>query len=119
MPHVSGTGPTLGTKRLWMSEYGDNDGSGMALAQTIIEDLTYLKPTAWIYWQPAEPSSTWGLVNGNYGSIRTLSEPGRGAPTWVYDKYYVMAQFTRFLRPGYKILGSTDHNTVACLRCIG
>jgi galactan endo-1,6-beta-galactosidase len=103
----------LGKKRLWMSEYGDNDGSGMALAQTIMEDMTYLKPTAWIYWQPAEPSSTWGLVNGDYGNIRTLSEPARGTPTWVYYKYYVMAQFTRFLRPGYKILGNTDHNTIA------
>lgn len=103
----------LGDRRLWMSEYGDNEGSGMTLAQTILEDLTYLKPTAWIYWQPVEPSSAWGLVNGDYAEISTLSDPARGTPKWVYYKYYVMAQFTRFLRPGYRILGSSDHNTIA------
>jgi hypothetical protein len=30
-----------------------------------------------------------------------------------------MAQFTRFLRPGYKILGNTDHNTVAAYDAAG
>lgn len=47
----------LGSKRLWMSEHGDNDGDGSTLAQTITEDLTHLKPTAWIYRSPAEASS--------------------------------------------------------------
>ena len=109
----------LGKRRLWMSEYGDNEGSGMTLAQTILEDLTYLRPTAWIYWQPVEPSSAWGLVNGDYAGITTLSDPARGTPKWVYDKYYVMAQFTRFLRPGYKILGSSDRNMVVAYDAAG
>ena len=101
---------TVKGKPLWMSEYGDGDGSGMVLAQTITEDLTYLQPTAWIYWQPVEPYSAWGLVNGHYAD--SPSQPDRGAPAWVYTKYYVMAQFTRFLRPGNILLGSNDHNSV-------
>ncbi len=101
---------SVGTKRLWMSEYGDGDGSGMSLAQTVMEDLTFLRPTAWVYWQPVEPYSGWGLVNGDYANSATA--PNRAQPTWVYTKYYVMAQYTRYLREGYRIIGSNDDNTV-------
>ena len=94
-----------------MSEYGDKDGSGMTLAQTITEDVAYLRPAAWIYWQPLEPFSAWGLVNGAYDESAT--QANRGEPKWVYYKYYVMAQFTRFVRPGDKLIGSGDHNTIA------
>jgi galactan endo-1,6-beta-galactosidase len=101
----------VGNKRLWMSEYGDNDGSGMALAQTIAEDLVYLRPAAWIYWQAVEPTSAWGFVNANYPSA--ADGPDRGAPKWIYTKYYVMAQFTRYLRPGQHLFATSDANTVA------
>lgn len=99
-------------KRLWMSEYGDGDGSGMTLARTITEDLNYLRPTAWIYWQPVEPYSAWGFVNAAYGDAADEKSSTRGEPLWVYYKYYVFAQFSRFLRPGYKIIGSSDANSV-------
>ena len=99
-------------KRLWMSEYGDGDGSGMTLARTITEDLNYLRPTAWIYWQPVEPYSAWGFVNAAYGDPADEKSSTRGEPLWVYYKYYVFAQFSRFLRPGYKIIGSSDANSI-------
>lgn len=102
----------VGSKRLWMSEYGDGEGSGMTLARTITEDLNHLRPTAWVYWQPVEPYSAWGLVNGAYGSASDETSPTRGQPLWVYTKYYVLAQFSRFLRPGYQVVGSSDGNTV-------
>lgn len=102
----------VGGKRLWMSEYGDGDGSGMTLARTITEDLNHLRPSAWIYWQPVEPYSAWGLVNGAYGNASDEKSSTRGEPLWIYYKYYVFAQFSRFLRPGYKLLGSSDGNTV-------
>lgn len=101
---------SVGQKRLWMSEYGDPDGSGMSLAQTIMEDLNYLRPSAWIYWQPVEPYSGWGFVNGNYANTPTGAD--RAKPTWIYYKYYVMAQFSRYLRPGFRIIGSNDNNSV-------
>jgi galactan endo-1,6-beta-galactosidase len=97
-----------------MSEYGDPDGSGMALAQSITEDLTYLRPTAWLYWQPAEPSSGWGLVNAAYAE--SADQADRAAPTWVYTKYHVFAQFTRFIRPGALLLENDDHNSIAALQ---
>jgi galactan endo-1,6-beta-galactosidase len=99
-------------KPLWMSEYGDNDSSGLALAQSIMEDLNHLHPTAWVYWQPVEAGrSGWGLVNAHFGP-----EPGdasAGQPTRVNGKYYVLAHFSRFLRPGLTVLGSNDDNSVA------
>lgn len=108
---------SAGTKRIWMSEYGDNDGSGMELARTITEDIYYLRPNAWIYWQPVEPHSAWGLVNANYATAEDIEE--RGKPKWVYRKYYVFAQFTRFLREGYLLIGSDDHNSIVAYDTVG
>ena len=102
---------TVGKTPLWQSEFGDPDGGGMAFAQQITEDINFLRPEAWIYWQAAEPSSGWGLVNGAFGG--ELTAPDRAKPTWVYTKYLVMAQFTRFLRPGDQVIGTDDHNTIA------
>lgn len=108
---------TVGDKRIWLTEYGDGDGSGLALAQSIIADINELRATAWMYWQPSEPYSAWGLVNGRYAGNdpegRDLeTSPRRGEPYWVYTKYHVFAQFTRFLRPGYRLIGSTDGRSV-------
>jgi galactan endo-1,6-beta-galactosidase len=97
-------------KRLWASEFGNNDGGGMVLAQTIVEDINFLRPTAWVYWQVLEPASAWGLVNGNFA--KDAADPNTGAPTWAYYTHYFMAQFTRFLRPGQQVLGSSDNNSI-------
>jgi galactan endo-1,6-beta-galactosidase len=103
---------TVGNKPIWMSEYGDNDGDGMVLAQTITEDLNHLKPSGWIYWQPVEAGGSWGLVNGQFGSASDENSDTRAKPSWIYYKYYAFAQFTRFLRPGYSVLGSSDNNSI-------
>ncbi len=100
----------VGDKTLWMSEVGDNEGGGMKMAQTIFEDINFLRPTAWVYWQPLEPASPWGLVNAEFG--KDANDPETGKPKWVYTKYYVMAQLSRFLRPGMELIGSNDHNSI-------
>lgn len=100
-----------GNKRLWASEFCDDDATGMALAQTITEDLNWLRSSAWIYWQPVEPYSPWGFLNADYKHSPEKTE--RGKPLRVYTKYYVFAQFTRFLRPGYHLIGSNDLNSIA------
>lgn len=101
---------SVGSKRLWANEFGDNDAGGMKLVQTIMEDLTYLRPTAWLYWQPLEPASPWGLVNGY--QLTTADPPESGKPTQYYTKYFAFAQFTRFLKQGAQVIGSNDPNTV-------
>ena len=101
---------SVGKTRLWADEFGDNEGGGMKLAQTIMEDINFLRPTAWIYWQALEPASAWGLVNSE--EAKTAADLESGKPKWAYTKFYALGQFTRFLRPGMEILGSDDHNSI-------
>ncbi len=90
-------------KRLWNSEYGESDATGMSLASNLHLDFTWLHPTAWCYWQPFD-SGGWGLIQSNPGD------------NWIGNsnpKYHVLAQYTRHIRPGMTILGTGDNNTVA------
>ncbi|PNP46181.1 hypothetical protein TGAMA5MH_02216 [Trichoderma gamsii] len=90
-------------KRLWLSEYGEGDGSGAQLFSNLLLDLVWLHPTAWVYWQAIDIPG-WGLIGGDNDQL-TLS----GAST----KYFVLAQFTRHIRPGMQILTTLDGNTAA------
>jgi galactan endo-1,6-beta-galactosidase len=90
-------------KTLWNTEYGENDGSGLSLATNLDLDFSTLHPTAWCYWQPLDGGG-WGLIQSAVGSS-TISSPN--------PKYYVLAQYTRHIRPGMVILDSLLPNTVA------
>lgn len=90
-------------KKLWNSEYGENDPSGLAMASNLNLDLFWLHPTAWIYWQVLD-GSDWGLIDadndtGTIGAVR--------------PKFFVLAQYSRHVRPGMRIIRSSDVNTVA------
>lgn len=87
---------------IWVSEHGNGDPSGVALAQTILEDLHHLKPTAWNYWQPVEHRSPWGFVEANFTPTGTTP---LGLP---HAKYYVFAHFSRFIRRGFVMLHVTE-----------
>jgi galactan endo-1,6-beta-galactosidase len=91
-------------KVLWNTEHGDSDGSGMQTARCLLMDFRWLKPTAWCYWQVMDPTAGWGAIryDGNAGQA--------GA---VETKLYVLAQFTRHIRPGMRILGTGVDYAVA------
>jgi galactan endo-1,6-beta-galactosidase len=56
-----------GTK-IWMSEFGDGDISGMTMATSIMLDMTELQPSAWVQWQVIDPS--WGFfANPQEGGV--------------------------------------------------
>eukprot|EP00871_Galdieria_phlegrea_P002896 jgi/Galph1/3607/GphlegSOOS_G2244.1 len=95
-------------KPIWVSEYGDNDGSGILLAQTILNDLKQLNPRAWVYWQAVDDSSApdWGLL------VRNLNQPDNNDPLLINKKFYIMWQFTKFIRPGFYQIFVEDNNTV-------
>ena len=106
----------VGDKRLWQSEYGDGDASGYTMAQTIVRDVKELRPNAWVYWQPVEPDVPeygWGLINAKY--IDTHDQPKREKTLLVRinRKFYVYGQFTRYLRPGFQLIGTDDRDTIA------
>lgn len=90
-------------KRLWNSEYGDSDASGMKLASNLNLDFRLLHPTGWCYWQALDGGG-WGLIQ---------STPGNGWIGSVNSKYFVLAQYTRHIRPGMTIIDGGEKNTVA------
>jgi len=90
-------------KKLWMTEYGDSDASGMEMADSISQDLNVMHATAWIYWQVFD-SSNWGLIN---------AEPGQNWIGTANPKYFVFVQYSRHVLAGMEMVGCSDHNTVA------
>ncbi len=82
-------------KKLWNSETGDGDGTGLTLASNLCYDFRWLHPTAWCYWQVMDPTVGWAMI---------AYDPNTLQPTTVQTKYYVMAQFSRHIRRGMRIL---------------
>lgn len=108
-------------KRLWMSEVGFGGSSGhdhndmalsLELANGIIMDMKYIQPSSWIYWQVVENETydgNWGMIHANFTGDNDFS---------LTKAYYAFGQFTKFIRPGYKFIGSnigtaSDNNTIA------
>lgn len=113
-------------KTLWMSEYGtggdwresgshDHDGMKwpLRLADTITKDLNEMQVAAWVYWQAVEGEE--GAVNSNHswGLIHANFETPGSEEFWLTKQYYVMANYSKFIRPGYQIIGTNHENTVA------
>jgi hypothetical protein len=90
-------------KKLYNSEYGDSDTSGMTMASVINYNLAVLHPTGWTYWQALDGSS-WGMIDASISA---------GTIGVVEPKYFVMAQYSRHIRPGMTIIDSGDANSVA------
>ncbi|KAF1335653.1 Equilibrative nucleoside transporter, partial [Globisporangium splendens] len=90
-------------KKLWDSEYGEDDASGLSLAESIGLDINDMGVSAFVYWQALD-SGAWGLIQSNPGDVWI------GGPN---PKYYVLAQYSRHIRPGMKIISSGgDKKTV-------
>lgn len=93
-------------KDLWLSEYGDGDASGMQMAGRINEDINGLHPSAWVYWQVVDSAGGWGF----------LKNPLQDETTTAYTfnkKYYVMANYSKFIRPGYRFIAINDPHSLA------
>ncbi|RYG35392.1 beta-1,6-galactanase [bacterium] len=95
---------TLG-KPLWNSEHGEGDASGLSLMRAVNQDFHELRPTAWSYWQPLDGGG-WGLIESDMPNAKLLK---------TNPKYFVLAQYTRHIRPGASILETGDADTVAAL----
>jgi hypothetical protein len=91
-------------KILWNSETGDKDGTGITMAKNLCLDWTWLHPTAWVYWQVMDPSAGWAAI---------AYDPDTATPGAVQPKYYVLAQFTRHIRPGMRILNTGNGSAAA------
>lgn len=98
-------------KTLWQSESGplgkgsDASDITMWMSNVIIQDLRDMKPNAWIDWQVGDPATDWMSIKMNH-SKQTFSYPPR---------YFMHAAFSRFIRPGSRIIESSDENSVAAI----
>jgi galactan endo-1,6-beta-galactosidase len=86
---------TTAGKKLWNSETGDSDGTGYTMAFNLLYDFRWLHPTAWVYWQVMDPTAGWGVIKYDASTL---------TPGAIETKYYVLAQFSRHIRPGMRIL---------------
>ena len=80
-------------KDLWVSEYGENDTSGLTMAENLEADFSSLHESAWCYWLPYE-GANWGFIATTLPNL----------PTTIFTKYYVMAHFSRHIRPGMMVI---------------
>ena len=115
---------------LWMSEVdgtytiGNEDTkmqAALGFSGQIIKDINGLMPTAWIMWDAVDIH----VDTDNIYDTCTIKEAedivSKGVPFWgiaiadhdskellLSKKYYAFGQFTRYIRPGYCILGTDD-----------
>ncbi len=118
-------------KNLWMSEV-DGDytlgkdsgemGAALWLANKITSDIQGLMPSAWILWQGIDNhvSSEGYMGNQDFG-MPDLSRGYWGLTVVDHDrqeihltkKYYAFGQFSRYIRPGYRILTTGGNGVLA------
>ena len=119
-------------KNLWMSEVDGGDtlgrnagemGAGLWLAQRIADDLNGLTPSAWILWQVIDSHicregylgrRDTGMVNTAGGYWGTAVADHDRQELILTMKYYVLGQFTRYIRPGSRLI-EVDGPAVAAL----
>ena len=111
-------------KRLWMSEVDLSPSNvredindmrpAIALAQQIVTDINSMTPRAWVLWQAIENksssdpknSSNWGLIKADFSNLERPEYQ-------VTKKFWAFANFTRFIRPGYRFLKSDNPDVLA------
>ncbi len=102
-------------KRLWMSEWGGSRGphdhqamdTPLMLSGQIRMDMDVLGPSAWVYWQAVEQEANhnWGLIHADLaGTSEGIS---------ITKSYYAMGQYSRFIRPGFILIQSTEATLAA------
>ena len=94
-------------KDLWMSEYGDGDGTGLSMSEDILQDVNQMHAAAWVYWQAVDEAAGWGFLDEN------LDNPNPDYLYTINEKYYVMGNYSKFVRPGYKIISIGNNQSLA------
>jgi hypothetical protein len=97
-------------KSLLVSEYGDGDATGLSMAQRIHDDITGMGARAWVYWQVVDNAGGWGFL---YNPLVAATNSSFTTSYTINQKFYVMGQFSEFVRPGYNVISVNDNYTLA------
>ncbi|MBQ9590855.1 MAG: Ig-like domain-containing protein [Butyrivibrio sp.] len=122
-------------ENLWMSEVdgtfeaGTNAGemkAGLGFAQRIITDINGMMPSAWIMWDAVDIhiDSNNQYDTATRESVENTLSSGNGfwgiaiadhdtQELLLSKKYYAFGQFSKYIRPGYAIIGSSDSTVAA------
>ncbi len=121
-PHIGNECRKIGmdlwmTETDWSSVAGEDAGemsAGLWIAEKILEDMYVLKPSAWVIWQIVASyiSKTGYKGRKDMPSMFNLKEGYWGCSVAEIDKkeyiltqkYYAFGQFTRYIRPGMKLI---------------
>lgn len=103
-------------KPVSMSEWGANGqptqiGSAVQLSQHILANEQQLHPQSWYIWQAVDGGQDNGNINDLWGLVwADIAPTGTGALTFP-KRYYAMGNYSRFVHPGYVMIGNSDPNT--------
>nr|WP_297770429.1 glycoside hydrolase [uncultured Butyrivibrio sp.] len=122
-------------KNLWMSEVdgtftiGHKDtgmSAALGFSEAIMQDLNGLMPSAWIMWDAVDLHVD---SNNKYDTCKREEADKiiqEGLPFWgiaiadhdtkellLSKKYYAMGQFSKYIRPGYCLVASSDVTVAA------
>lgn len=99
-------------KPFWQSETGPSGRSktsfesNLGLAQKLFNDMSYMKPIAWLDWQLMEENNdVWCLMRCNFKSQEYS----------IVKNFYVRMQITRFFRQGYQFVETNNDNVLAAI----
>jgi O-glycosyl hydrolase len=85
---------------------------GLDIAMRITRDLRDMQPDGWVFWQAVESEQAQVSINKNWGLIHADFEDGTEA-YYMTKKYYAMAQYTKYIRPGYTMIDINNTDAVA------
>lgn len=99
-----GWSPPNGSNNWWIRHYD--------IAYRLIEDLRNLKSTVWCDWQLMSRDDGWGMLhqtnwNPNNPYQKAVLKKTRG--------FYCRKNFTNFFKVGYKIIKTSNGNTLAAI----
>ncbi|WP_110930168.1 glycoside hydrolase family 30 protein [Paenibacillus bouchesdurhonensis] len=108
----------LNQLKLWVSEVGVGGTasqspldmtSAQELAGKINSDLRNLQPVAWVEWQAVENRQlqhNWGFIQADFSGTEDY---------WLNKQYWTMANYSKFIRPGFKIIASDHADTLSAI----
>jgi O-glycosyl hydrolase len=106
---------------IMMSEWGASAASsnapdmaaGIALSQRILKNEREMHPESWVIWQALDGGAGLGSCNDLWGLACADMNPGSNQQVSYPARYWVMGNYSKFVRPGATVIAGSDPGTLA------